>query len=73
VSAVDSWEAEALADLRHHWGEAYTIGRMGDGLWLAQRRDDRTMLRAATAGELREAIAADYRQRPVPRRRNGGE
>jgi hypothetical protein len=67
VSAVDSWEAEALADLRHHWDTAYLIHRIGDR-WVAQRRDSRATISAATAGELREAIAADYAARPVPRK-----
>jgi hypothetical protein len=66
VSAVDSWEAEALADLRHHWDTAYLIHRLG-GWWGPQRRDSRETIRAAPGGELRDLSAADSAPRPVPR------
>ena len=55
-----------LGDLQHHYGEAYVIADMGR-YWLAQRRDDRVMIRAETAGELLEKIRADYARKPVPR------
>jgi len=34
-------------------------------VWLAQRRDDRSVLRAESARELLAKIRADYRDRPV--------
>lgn len=61
------WE---LAELEHHWGEAYAITRPEPGVWLAQRRDNRAVLRAATAEALSEAIRADYQADPV--NRDGG-
>jgi hypothetical protein len=57
----------ALADLRHHWGEAYEISyRLGQ--YRAARRDDGSVVRADTAGELLELVRADYAARPVPRK-----
>lgn len=56
-----------LDDLKWHWGEAYVIGHLGPDLWLAQRRDDRKVLRAATPGELLDLIVADYDDQPVRR------
>jgi hypothetical protein len=64
---------EPLAELRHHWGSAYVIDRLGTDLSLAQRRDDRTVLRADTPGELLEKIRDDYRDRPVSRRIAGAD
>jgi hypothetical protein len=58
---------DALADLRHHWGDAYVIAQTGPGVWLAQRRDNRAVLRAESVDELGRAIRADYQARPVPR------
>ncbi len=48
--------------LQHDWGSAYQItpGR-------AVRRDGMGEVTGGTPDELREAIAADYRVRPVPR------
>jgi hypothetical protein len=59
-------EAE-LAELRHHWSEAYSIMHNADG-WQAKRRDGRGgwIIRPA-ADELFEAIRADYRTKPVRR------
>ena len=56
-----------LDDLRWHWGGAYVIGHMGPDLWLAQRRDDRKVLRADNPENLLEVIRADYAKRPVNR------
>jgi len=56
----------ALGLLRYNWGDAYLIGE-ADGVWTAQRRDTGHTLTAASAGELREAIVADYATNPVPR------
>lgn len=56
-----------LDDLRWHWGGAYVIGHMGPDQWLAQRRDDRKVLRADNSEKLLELIRADYGGRPVIR------
>jgi hypothetical protein len=56
-----------LDDLVHHWGDAYVIDRVSAGLWLAQRRDNREMLRAESAEELHDLIVADYGAKPVAR------
>jgi hypothetical protein len=56
-----------LDDLRWHWGSAYVISHPCPEVWLAQRRDDREMIRAATPGDLRDRIVEDYTARPVPR------
>jgi hypothetical protein len=50
-----------------NWGSAYRITNPEPGVWLAQRRDDRTTLRAESAEELSDMIQADYAKRPVPR------
>ena len=63
---------EPLAELRHHYGEAYVIDRLGEDLWLAQRRDTRETLRAKSAAELLEKIRADYATHPVSRHKHGG-
>lgn len=55
-----------LEDLRWNWGEAYRIDHYGL-VWVAQRRDDRSTLRAESTEELREAIIRDYTARPVLR------
>ena len=56
-----------LDELRHHWAGAYDISHPRRGLWLAQRRDDRTPLTAETAQELLGKMRADYARRPVTR------
>lgn len=58
---------EEIADLRWHWGSAYAILNPEPDVWLAQRRDDLTVLRATSPEELRTKINDDYRDRPVPR------
>ncbi len=63
---MGDWD-EPLADLVFHWGEAYLIDHPGPDTWLAQRRDDRTVLRAGTPAELLDLIREDYRVRPVAR------
>lgn len=55
-----------LAVLKWHWGSAYDIWHFGTR-WIAQRRDDRSTLRADSPEELRNLIIADYTARPVPR------
>lgn len=58
---------ESLDDLTWHWGSAYAISQPARDRWLAQRRDDRSTLVAASADELRDLILADYKRCPVPR------
>jgi hypothetical protein len=55
-----------LADLRHHWGEAYLISGI-IGHWRAARRDDKQVVAADDPEKLRLAIRADYAAKPVPR------
>lgn len=57
----------SLDELIHHWGDAYGVTNPEDGVWLAQRRDTREMLRAADPDELWRMISRDYNARPVPR------
>ena len=40
---------------------------MAADMWLAQRRDDRKVLRAGNPEKLLELIRADYAERPVNR------
>jgi hypothetical protein len=61
---------DELAELRHHWGDAYQIERTGPQTWLAARRDGRGAVHANTADELFQAISNDYLARPVPRTGN---
>jgi hypothetical protein len=58
--------AAELEDLKWHWGGAYDVSE-GSGAWRAVRADNQVTLVAASAGELRDLIAADYGRRPVPR------
>jgi hypothetical protein len=63
-------ESGALDELRHHWGDAYSIMAGRDG-YQAKRRDGRgDWIIRATVDELWEAIRADYAARPV--HRDGG-
>lgn len=68
---MTEWWQDQLSELRHHWGGqggAYAVNYLpGYDQWIAQRADDGTTLRAGSAGELRQMIAADYEARPVPR------
>jgi hypothetical protein len=56
---------EQLDTLRWHWDSAYLISHPSADLWLAQRRDDREMLRAITPSGLQDRIMADYLVHPV--------
>jgi len=57
----------ALEELRHHWGEAYSIMSGRDG-YQAKRKDGRGgWIIRKTADELSEAIRKDYDANPVPR------
>jgi hypothetical protein len=62
-----TWVDGQLAELRHHWGSAYLIVCNHLGQWKADRRDNGATLTADSAGELRDAIVADYTRQPVPR------
>ena len=59
-------DPDALADLRHHWGEAYEISYRA-GQYRAVRRDDGSMIRRDDPAGLLEEIRRDYAVRPVPR------
>jgi hypothetical protein len=72
MSCAGDYDAD-LTELRHHWASAYLITRPEPDVWLAQRRDDRTVLRAGSAGELLEKIRTDYRDRPVSRHTGGAD
>jgi hypothetical protein len=56
-----------LGELRWHWSDAYIIDCYGLGRWVAQRRDDRTTLRADSHEERHDLIVKDYTARPVAR------
>lgn len=56
-----------LTELRHHYGSAYVISHPGPDAWLAQRRDDRTMLRADDPERMLRCIRDDYLARLVTR------
>jgi hypothetical protein len=61
---AESW---ALDELRHHWGDAYSIMASRDG-YRAKRKDGKGgWIIRATVDELWEAIRADYAARPVRR------
>jgi hypothetical protein len=60
------WAAD-LADLRWHWGGAYRISYPAPGVWIAQRRNSKGTLRAATPEALLTLIRDDYARQPVPR------
>jgi hypothetical protein len=60
-----------LADLRHHWGDAYVIVSGGKHAWSARRMDDpegSAVLKASSPERLLELIRLDYQSSPVPRR-----
>ena len=61
---MENW---TLDELRHHWGDAYSIMTGRDG-WQAKRRDGRgDWIIRRTAEELFAAIRADYQRQPVSR------
>jgi hypothetical protein len=64
---VNTRDEEELADLEHHWGEAYNIAHLGPETWVAHRRDSHSTVGARTPDGLLERIRQDYRGRPVPR------
>ena len=63
-----AWEAEQLAELRHHWGEAYDIFADRGDRWRARRRDGRgAWLVARDPEQLLALLRADYQRDPVSR------
>jgi hypothetical protein len=56
-----------LQELRWHYGGAYRIDHVAPDVWVAQRTDDSTTLRAGTPGELLTLIRADYAENPSAR------
>lgn len=60
-------DEEDLAQLRHHWGDAYSIEHGPSG-WRAKRRDGRgDWIITRTSDDLFRAISDDYLRCPVPR------
>jgi hypothetical protein len=60
-------DAEAVEELRFHWGSAYDIDGAG-GMYTARRRDGNGVPLADAVPEgLRLRIQADYVALPVPR------
>lgn len=59
-------EARVLADVIHHWGEAYEIW-YANGAYHARRRDTGATVHALDAEALMNEIQADYVVKPVPR------
>jgi hypothetical protein len=64
---MSTWDELELGDLRYHYGEAYAITHPAADTWIAQRRDDRTTLRAENPDTLLRLIRDDYLARPVSR------
>jgi hypothetical protein len=64
---ASDWD-DPIGALVWHWGEAYIIANPRPDVWLAERRDDHSTLRASTPLGLREKIIGDYAARPVPRK-----
>jgi hypothetical protein len=56
-----------LASLRWHYSGAYVVNHPAADVWIAQRTDDNTTLRASTPDGLLDLIRVDYGERPVPR------
>ena len=57
----------ALDALRWHWGNGYDVG-FGDGVWWFRRLDGHGGTQTAIGpDEVRNAIIADYTERPVER------
>ncbi len=60
---ITEWQAGDLADLAHHWGDAYRISTDGD-VWSASPVTDLTVvLTDDTADGLRQQIRTDYSRR----------
>lgn len=59
-------QMDALDVLDFHWGAAYDLAVTRTG-WVAKRLDNGRPLVAATPGELRDLIIADYTAQPVAR------
>jgi hypothetical protein len=70
LGALSEADRAELEELRLHWGDAYRIGYDPDGgldPWEAERCDNGYRFVASSASALRDAIIADYTERPVPR------
>jgi hypothetical protein len=65
VSACEG-DAAAIGKLIWNWGEGYVIS-YANGLYHAERRDDRAQVHAPDPEQLGREIQADYAARPVPR------
>ena len=65
-------DAEQLDELRWHYGDAYLIDMLG-ARWVAQRRDSRATISAASPAELLGKIRADYASQPVGRQAAGAD
>lgn len=73
ATALTAFREAELADLRWHWGEAYSIAwNRGADTWQAVRRDGRSVLSAPAAQALRERIRSDYQGWSARRRRDIG-
>ena len=65
---ADEATGNAVAGLRHGWGEVYRIGWDATRGYWANRRDGvGGDITAEDPDELRSAIFADYQLKPVPR------
>jgi hypothetical protein len=53
--------------MRWAYSEAYVVNHPAPDVWIAQRTDDNTTLRASTPDRLLDLIRVDYAERPVPR------
>lgn len=59
-------DAAAIGKLIWNWGEGYVIS-YANGLYHAERRDNRAQVHAPDPEQLGREIQADYAARPVPR------
>ena len=59
-------DAAAIGNLVWNWGEAYIVS-YANGLYHAERRDNRAQVHAPDPQQLGREIHADYIARPVPR------
>jgi hypothetical protein len=66
--SLKPWEQNALEAVSFGWGDAYLIGHDDErGYWAARRDRIGSLLMAAGADELLQAISEDYALKPVPR------
>jgi len=62
---------EDLAYLRWHYCGAYVVNHPAPDVWIAQRTNDRRVLRAETPDGLLMLMRQDYAENPVPRQKTG--